>query len=481
MNFRKLLCLAMALTLALGAFALAETDDLQAQLDAANARIAELEAEVELYKPVYDSQVVATFGENGVILKDDAQAEYESAASYYSQFGISVDAYASQIKQSVLTGMVQDAVLEAKADELGISQLSEETLADLETQAQNTFDQYVESYKSYFATDSSGNELSDEDAVAQTTEYLSQNGVSVDVIKESLVKNYVSEQLHSYVTADVAVTDEDIQATYQAMVDDDRSSYESSDSAYNSARTQGTTIAWNPAGYRAVKHVLVKFSDEQATRYNELSNAIDDLEAELEALQNPEPEEAEETEEAAEETEEAAEETEEAAEDAEEPEGPETPRTIEEVQTDLGVAGTELEALYSELLPKAQEVIDAFNAGTDFDELISTYGEDPGMTTEPSASQGYAVSEGSTYWEEAFTKGAMAIAEVGQISEPVYGSNGIHIIYYMSDIPEGDVAFEDIEDAVKEKAETDKVNDTYESQVTAWLEEAAPAYFLERF
>ena len=46
MNMKKWLCLALAALMALGTFALAEGDDLQAQLDAANARIAELEAEV---------------------------------------------------------------------------------------------------------------------------------------------------------------------------------------------------------------------------------------------------------------------------------------------------------------------------------------------------------------------------------------------------------------------------------------------------
>ena len=39
----------------------------------------------------------------------------------------------------------------------------------------------------------------------------------------------------------------------------------------------------------------------------------------------------------------------------------------------------------------------------------------------------------------------------------------------------------DIEDAVKEKAQSDKVSETYNAQVTAWVEEAAPTYFLERF
>ena len=53
MNVKKLLCLALALLIAAVSMtaALAEDADLQAQLDAANARIAELEAEVEKYRP----------------------------------------------------------------------------------------------------------------------------------------------------------------------------------------------------------------------------------------------------------------------------------------------------------------------------------------------------------------------------------------------------------------------------------------------
>ena len=53
MNLKKLLSMVLAMLLALGTVAaLAEEEvELQAQLDAANARIEELEAAVELYRP----------------------------------------------------------------------------------------------------------------------------------------------------------------------------------------------------------------------------------------------------------------------------------------------------------------------------------------------------------------------------------------------------------------------------------------------
>ena len=166
--------------------------------------------------------------------------------------------------------------------------------------------------------------------------------------------------------------------------------------------------------------------------------------------------------------------------DAEDAEA-EAPRTREEIQADIGRIGSELEALYSQLLPRAQQVIDEFESGADFESLIEKYNEDPGMQNEPTASQGYAVAAESTTWDPAFTEGAMSIGAVGSISAPINGQNGVHIIYYLSDITPGAVPFEDIADAVTAAAQEDKVNDTYDAQVAAWVEEANPVYHMDRF
>lgn len=469
MNMRRWMRLALTMVLAVcmlamsaSVLALAETSeaDLQAQLDAANARIAELEAEVAKYLPYYEAQIVAEYGEDGIIWKEDAQAMYDQQAAYLSQYGISVDAYADQVKASVLETMVEEAVLDAKTAELGLDQLDEETMAALEASAAETLDMYVEYYKSNFAAEGAD----DEQVKADTLAYLEANGVTLQSLVDNLVANKLSEDLHEYITRDVTVDDAEIQAAYEAMVEDDEASY-ADDRAYNNARSSGTAIAWNPEGYRAVKHVLVKFSDEQAAQYSELQSTLSSLNDELAALEET--------------SEDAAEEAIEA--DAEAGEEPEQSRTREQIQADIGAVGVEIEALYSTLLPRAQEVIDAFNGGADFEDLIAQYGEDPGMTREPTASQGYAVAENSTAWDPAFTEGAMSIDEVGGISEPVYGQYGIHIIWYMSDITPGPVPFEDVAEAAEEKALDEKIAQTYADQVAAWVEEAAPVYHADRF
>lgn len=484
MNMKQLICMALSVLLCLGAISALAEEDLQAQLDAANARIAELESEVELYKPFYENQIVAEYGEGGIIWKEDAVKEFQAASDAYAQYGLSIDDFAADIKQDILETLVREAVLHEKADEMGLNELSDETMAELKSEAEANFETYVDTYRDYFASE----DASDEDARTQTIEAMAQYGLTLDTLTEQMVHSYVDEQLHAAVTGDVTVSDEDIQAEYDAMVADDQANY-ADDRAYNNARNSGATIAWNPEGYRAVKHVLIQFNDDQAARYNELSGTLDSLKAEKEAVENPTEETETEGDAEAAETEgdaEAAEtegdaEAAEAEGDAEAAEPESEPRSAEEIDADIARVTAELEGLYAELLPQAQQVIDEFNGGADFDSLIEAYNADPGMTREPIATNGYAVSAESTTFDPAFTEGAMSIEAVGQISAPVNGKNGIHIIYYLADITPGAVPFEDIAEAVEANALAAKVDETYNATVDEWVEAAAPVYYPDRF
>ena len=458
MNMKKLLCMALAVMLCLGAVAALAEDDLQAQLDAANARIAELEAEVELYKPYYENQIVAEYGDGGIIWKEEAEAEYQAAADAYAQYGLNIDDYADGIKQDILETLVRNAVLDAKAAELGLDQLDEEARANLEAEAAENFETYVDSYKSYFADE----DADDDTARQQTIEAMESYGLTQEALTQQMLESYIDEQLHSYVTKDVAVTDDDVKAEYDQMVKDDEETYSGDDRAYGSARNSGETIAWNPEGYRAVKHVLIKFDDDTSTKYNTLQSTLNSLKAEKDAVENP-PEATE------------------AAEGEEAPEPTPEPRSLDAIEADIAATTAEIEALYADLLPQAQQVVDEFEAGADFDSLIEKYNADPGMKNEPIASQGYAVCATSTSLDPAFVEGAMSIAEVGQISAPVYGSYGIHVIYYLSDITPGPVPFEQIKDAAESNALDAKISETYNAQIDAWVEETNPVYHPDRF
>ena len=212
--------------------------------------------------------------------------------------------------------------------------------------------------------------------------------------------------------------------------------------------------------------MLVKFDDDQTARYNELNDTLSSLNDELDALTSAAEESAADADAASDEA------VEELSEEIE-------VRTEEQISADIDAVLADLDALYDELMPTAQEVIDKFNAGADFADLIAEYNEDPGMQNEPTATNGYAVSSTSTTWDPAFTEGAMSIAEVGQISQPVRGSYGIHIIYYASDIPAGPVALDDVREALEPTFLDQKISDTYSSAVDAWVAALNPVYHYE--
>ena len=465
---KKLICICMALVLALGSFCALAEEDLQAQLDAANAKIAELQAQVDTYYPYYAAQIVATYGADGVVWLEDVKAQYEAVEAQYSSYGISLASYGMEdsVKKDIVDSAVRTAVLQAKAAELGLNEFDEDTLAEFAQSAQEMMDNYVDYYISYFYADAE--EVTDE-MRAEAETYWADNGMNYDSCLEKLKSDAAEEALYDYVTGDVAITEEDVQATYEARVEADKQNY-ANDRTYNADRSSGVGVAWNPEGYRAVKHVLVKFDDEQTQLYSDLQSQLDSLNAEKEAIENPVEADSEDAED------------DEDAEDAEPtPEPTPEPRTIEEVNADIAACATEMEALYSQLLPTAEEVIAAFDNGADFEELIEKYNADPGMQNEPTATIGYAVAEGSNYWEQAFVDGAMSIENKGEISGPVYGSNGIHIIYYMDDVPAGEVALEEIREDVEQEALETKIQNAYDEQVAAWVAEAGVEYFYENF
>ena len=452
MTIRRIICICMALVLALGCAAALAEDDLQAQLDAANAKIEELQAQVDTYYPYYLAQIVATYGEDGIVWLKDVQEQYNAAAAQYEAYGMSLEAYglADTVKRDVVNSAVQTGVLLAKAAELGLDQFDDETEAALEAEAQKMMDEYNDYYISYFYADA---EETTDEMREEAEAYWRENGLTLENLIESNRQNAVLEAVYNYATQDVSVTEEDIQAAYESMVEKNKSDYVD-DRTYNSDRSSGVAIAWNPEGYRTVKHVLIMFSDEQAQRYTDLQNQLNSLNAEREAIQNSSEDEDEEADE---------------------------PRELADVDADITACAKEIEALYTQLLPTANEVIDAFESGTSFDELIEEYNDDPGMRNEPTATEGYAVSENSTYWEQAFTDGAMSIENVGEISEPVYGTNGIHIIYYLADIEPGETGLETVRENVEESAEAQMLQQAYDEQLEKWIEEANVEYHYESF
>lgn len=499
MNWKKLLCALLCAVVALSCFAFAEEEDKDARIAELEAQVAQLQAENETLQGYRRQMLLAEF-DGGEILLSDAQEEYDYYESMYASYGMSLAdiGYDTVLKEEIANVLIEDAILYYKAQEMGLDQVDEETRQTYEEQATQSYSANVESYATnYF----SGEGISEEEATQAAVDYLNEAGYTYDYILENLLHNHAVTAVREQITKDIVATEEDILATYDEMVAADEEAYGSSAYQYETARTSGATVAWNPEGYRQVKHILFKFDDDQAARYSDLISTKESLETEMIALEDAEAAAAESTEstETAEEPEatEAAEtsadlETTEATETAQDPETTEVSETSEateeevhrsreEIEADIAAVDADLDALYNELMPEVEAAIGRFEAGEDIDTLIEELGEDPGMTTEPGLSEGYVVAENSASWDPAFTEGAMSIPEIGGLSEPVRGSYGIHLIYYMADVPAGPVDLESIREAVADTAQNNKVNDAYLAMLDTWKEELHLVTYMENF
>ena len=433
--------------------------DLEAQIAEKDTAIADMEAQIAgLNHQIEAANYVAEF-DGGYVTVDEAMAEYSYVEYMYSMYGYSMDGYEDYIKSDIATTMVEDKIVQMKAAELGLNVPTAEEETELRASAEATLQEYVLQYRADFVAEG----LSDEEVDAQTLAFLMENGVDSETLYQQELIYFAADKLYENVVADVAVTEEEVKAEYDAKVAADEANY-ANNLYYEQAMMSGTQVYWTPEGYRNVRQVLIKFDDEQTARYDEITDRIADLEAELAELQTAE-EPAEETEAA--ETEAPAEET--------------VQRTEAEIQADIDAANAELDALFAELEPMAAEVAQKFAEGTPIDELIATYGGDPGSINADGTTNTYQVSANSASYDQAFTDAAMSVAEIGGLSEPGRGMYGLYIVYYDSDVVPGAVDYETVKEDIYYELLDLARSEAYDAQISQWVAELNVVYYMENF
>ncbi|MDO4546886.1 MAG: peptidylprolyl isomerase [Clostridia bacterium] len=465
--------------------------------DAANAADAESE---------YDDNTVVAEYDGGTILRGDAMSEYEDVVAYYESYGYTLDdeATVQAIKEDILSYLCENEIVMAKAEELGLTTVTDEERAELEEQANQEFEEVVEYYSMFFEGESEAQTRLD------VIEYLSEQGYTLESAVESMIEYAWQDKLLDYICADLTVDEEAIREQYDELVAADEEAYSEDLYSFEYAATSGELIAWYPEGYRSVKHILIPFTSEQVDALSEKQMECEDVsyyieeldwEAELAAEEEAADEEIED--ELILESDGEADVSDEELVGEPEPEDLEDEEfddselyfeyedesgygdmTREQLVAELARLNEELEQMQAEYYQTVEETVNEvlakINAGEDFEALIAEYGADDGMTVEPGLSMGYPISAQSEMFETAFTQAAMALTEVGEVSQPVVGTNGVHIIKYMSDITPGPVSYEDLRDSVEESAlEVARENMYYET-VAVWVEEANVVTYPER-
>ena len=437
------------------------------------AALAEDTAAAELQ----DTDVLATVNGTELTWADVAPVYDSLVSSYGNYYDLTDSANVELFRAVAMQNKINEVIMQAKIAELGIA-LTDEEAAAAEEDAQSDWDNAISSYISQQHSDLT-DESSQEDkdaANAEAVQYFNDLGYSPESLKENYKQYALYDKLEATIVQDVTVTDEEVEALYQELVESDRTLYENDIAAYVDynnyvdqmamyAMYYGTDssmdYAWyRPAGFRAVKHILLPVDAELMQTYQ-------DLQARLEEQVESETEGDEES--AA-----AAEETADAEATAEPTEEPVTQEQVDEAKA----------AILASIADKIDEIYAKIEEGVDFDELIAEYGvnedgtaSDPGMTSEPYKTSGYEVSSASTNYVAPFVEAAFSVDNVGDVSAPYISSYGVHIVKYIADIPAGPIEMTEAQrEAKRTELLTSKQNELYTATMDQWNQEADITY-----
>lgn len=394
--------------------------------------------------------------------------EYMYSMYYGQRFDKTSSEAVSSAQDSVISSLIQEAVLESKQAEKGMNVFTDEELATMKTTAESTRQNYIDAVKK---SDFAETQLTGEELDKAVEDKMAEYGYpTLDELVEQAKTTAATDKLKAEVVKDVTVSEDELQTEYNTHVENAKTEYAATPATYGTAVTSGTTVYYVPAGYRYVKHILLKFADEDNTKISDLNSQISDKQTQLTNVEA-------------------------SLTDLGEDEGKDDEQTAQnrkeltDTQTTLKTEIADLqsqldqvkEAAYAVLEPKAAEIEEKLALeGSDFDALMAEYGQDPGMQSEPAKTNGYPVCATSTNWVAEFRDGAMALAKIGDVSQPVRTSMGLHIIKYVGDATEGPVAYEDVKDTLQSEMLTSKQDELYNTTVEQWVSEANAKIYKDR-
>lgn len=332
---------------------------------------------------------------------------YQNVYSYYSSYGydVSGEETINFLKAVAMNSAISYELMNQKAVELGIT-LSDDEIAAITATATEEWDQTVDMFIEYYVgLPEDATDADKEAARGDAAQMLESMGYTLDSMIAEAVQEAQYDKVQEAVTADVTVTDEEVQAAWDARVAEDEATYGQDVANYEMSTYYGMESLYTPEGYRGVLQILLEVDSTLLDEYTALSAAYEEQQAAGD---------------------DAAENTEAADADA----APAEPVTAEQVQ-----------AAYDAILDSVADKVDAINGrlanGEAFTDLIPEYNIDPGMEMEENLRDGYKVHRDSIIYDPAFVQAAFSVDEIGDVSAPYVGVYGVYMVMYLRDVPAG--------------------------------------------
>ena len=365
--------------------------------------------------------VVAEF-DGGELLSTEVIPAYNDMLTTQIFAGHNAEDVAEETLNAVLTQLAGDKVMAARAESLGLTELTDEDLERINAQASQLWENQVDEYIAFVDPEA------DRETAAQRLS--DEGGVTLESITEQLKQTWWTQKFYDYLVQDVTVSDEEVQAHYDALLAEQKADFSATPEDFEYACITGEVVVWRPEGYRAVRDILIPFENEEDVYKAE--SLLDDLEM-----------------------------------------IDEDPEALQETQAAL-------DALYAPLEQRAAEAQQKLADGASFADLMDEYGCSEALADEPLRTQGFYITDTSYCNSMEYVQGSMMLEQPGQVSAPLRSQYGLHLVEYIGDVPAGEVPLEEVEAAVRADALGDKQAEYYAQQRQQLLEEAHVKYYPER-
>lgn len=306
--------------------------------------------------------------------------------------------------------IVNQLVPEARAAELGLDQFTDAELAEINAEAAEYYEQQLDAY-----VEGMGANLSDSEKEGFREElraYWNEMGTTVESAQETHRFNKVKARLLE--TMDVEISDEEIAQVYEEQVQKDEDFFKDNILAYEYFTEYLNSDVWYvPEGYRGVLQILLYADEALCDAYEDAVSAGEGVEEAAQAI--------------------------------------------------IASKQSAIDAIYARL-----------DAGEDFVSVMLDYTQDPGMDDDRIAS-GYPVHVKSTVWGKEFAAGAFSeeMQQVGDVSQPIASKYGVHILYYLRDIPGGRIA---MDERIRESITTYLTNQKRVDILASWADDYELTY-----
>ena len=320
-------------------------------------------------------------------------------------------------RDDIIERFIDAGLIQCKLREAGRNDFTADEEESLKTAARNLYDQLWKGL--WQRAQDSGEEFTE----AQVTEYLEESGYSIEAIYEEYKATERRYRAIDLYCPAITLTEDMVREFYETQfLNPDRERYENDIDLYEQEiLALRNESFYTPAGYRAIQQILIEYPDEVnkglAKEKMQFAQAAQAVASALQPLAN-----AAATAQGWDDISEACANYAEAA------------KALEAVRK---AVVEKREALTMPLIQaRVDEIREQFEAGIDFTSLIDRYSAD--TNAQNTEKGGYPVHPDSKNWPAEFLEAAKALQKPGDISGPVLTDLGVHILYYASDIPEGE-------------------------------------------